>query len=256
MFFLDKSKFQSNFIHKVYRELFYTEDKYLNKAFQKFKELFFVGFEWFNDINYKIVDDFDELINQQDYEYYSRYIKINGIGLPQPDLWYRLRHKIARIYNAKFRTPDVAISSSAVLEKKHLIKLEKNVEIKEGVIIRTYNNPVFIGENTQINPYTVIYGGSGVYIGKNVMIAPHCMIAAGNHDFTQTSVPMRFAGNISKGPIIIEEDVWIGANTTITDGVTIKKGAVIAANSVVNTNVEEYAIVGGVPAKVIGSRKK
>ena len=57
----------------------------------------------------------------------------------------------------------------------------------------------------------------------------------------------------SKG-IVIEDNVWIGASATILDGVTISKGAVIAAGSVVNKNVDKYAIVAGVPAKVIGSR--
>lgn len=55
--------------------------------------------------------------------------------------------------------------------------------------------------------------------------------------------------------ITIEEDVWIGANCTITKGVTIGKGAIVAANSCVNRDVPEYAIVGGVPAKVLKYRK-
>ena len=57
----------------------------------------------------------------------------------------------------------------------------------------------------------------------------------------------------SKG-IVIEDDVWIGASATILDGVTISKGAVVAAGSVVNKKVDKYAIVAGVPAKVVGSR--
>jgi len=147
------------------------------------------------------------------------------------------------------------IHKTAQLDKRRLITIADNVEIKDYVIIRPYANPVTIGEYTQINPFTVIYGGSGVYIGNNVMIAPHCMIASGDHDFKQTEQPMRFAGFLSKGPIIIEDNVWIAANCTITDGVRIGKDAVIAANSVVTKDVEPYDIVGGVPAKVIGNRK-
>lgn len=143
---------------------------------------------------------------------------------------------------------------SAILEDRKLIKIAKTAEIKEFVIIKTYDNPVVIGEYTQVNPFTVIYGGSGVKIGNNVMIAPHCMIASGNHDFKQTKVPMRFAESITKGPIIIEDNVWIGANSTITDGVVIGKDSVIAANSVVTRDVPPHSIVGGVPAKVIGMR--
>ncbi len=82
------------------------------------------------------------------------------------------------------------------------------------------------------------------------------MIAAGNHDHNQVNMPMRFAGTLTKGPIIIEDDVWIGANVTIADGVVIKRGAVVAGNSFVNKNVQAYDIVGGVPIKVLGNRLK
>ncbi|WP_209389492.1 DapH/DapD/GlmU-related protein [Chryseobacterium sp. RR2-3-20] len=128
-----------------------------------------------------------------------------------------------------------------------------NVEIKENAIIQIFNGKIKIGNNTQLNPFTVIYGGN-VTIGENVLIAPHCMIASGNHNFLQVKVPIRFADDITKGPITIDDDVWIGANSTITDGVHIGKGAVIAANSCVTKDVEDYSIYGGVPAKKIGSR--
>lgn len=146
------------------------------------------------------------------------------------------------------------VHSTAILEKRSMIKLDEYSEIKEYVIIKTFENPVTIGKYSQINPFTVIYGASGVYIGDYVMIAPHCMIVAGNHNHNQLSEPMRTAKSISKGPIKIEDDVWIGANCTILEGVTIGKGAVIGANSLVNKNVEPYTVVGGVPAKFIKNR--
>lgn len=146
------------------------------------------------------------------------------------------------------------VHKAAQLERRELITIGRNAEIKDYVIIRTYENPVTVGEYSQLNPFTVIYGGTGVRIGNNVMIAPHCMIASGNHDYIQTDVPMRFAGNLTKGPIVIEDNVWIGANSTIADGVRIGRDAVVAANSLVNKDVEPYSIVGGVPAKAIGHR--
>jgi acetyltransferase-like isoleucine patch superfamily enzyme len=146
------------------------------------------------------------------------------------------------------------IHSLASLEHKDLIEIGEGTEISEYVIIKTLKNKVKIGKFVQLNPFTVIYGGSGVVIGNNVMIAPHCMIASGNHDYKQTNYPMRFAGTLTKGPIVIEENVWIGANCTITDGVRIGKESLIAANSVVINNVEEWSIMSGVPAVKIGSR--
>jgi len=147
------------------------------------------------------------------------------------------------------------ISKSAIIENSKLVKIMRRAEIQDYVIIRTFENTVVIGEYSQINPYTIIYGGSGVHIGRNVMIAPHCVLAAGNHDYRQLEKPMRHAGSLSRGPIIIEDGVWIGANSTITDGVTIGRDAVIGANSLVTKDVGAYEIWGGVPAKIIGNRK-
>jgi acetyltransferase-like isoleucine patch superfamily enzyme len=148
----------------------------------------------------------------------------------------------------------VHVWSTASIEDRQLVSIGRHSEIKDYVIIRTAGNPVRIGEYVQLNPFTVIYGGSGVTIGNNVMIAPHCVLAAGNHDYVQTEVPIRFAGNLSKGPIIIEDNVWIGANCTITDGVKIGRDAVIAANSLVNKDVPPFEIAGGVPIRSLGNR--
>jgi acetyltransferase-like isoleucine patch superfamily enzyme len=169
----------------------------------------------------------------------------------------------SRIFDLKYafqqrylRSSKPKVCKTAILENRKLIQLGDYSEIKDYVIIRTFDNPVIIGAYTQINPFTVIYGHNRVVIGSNVMIAPHCMIASGNHDFIQTEKPMRFAGNLSKGPIVIEDNVWIGANTTLTDGVRIGKDAVIAANSVVTIDIGPYDIAAGVPAKIIGNRLK
>lgn len=146
------------------------------------------------------------------------------------------------------------IHPTAILEHPELIEIGEGAEISNCVIIRTHKNKVKIGKHTQLNPFTVIYGGSGVIIGDNVMIAPHCMIASGNHDYKQTQYPMRFAGTLTKGPIVIEDNVWIAANCTITDGVRIGRESVIAANSVIVKDVEPWSIMSGVPAIKIGSR--
>ena len=147
------------------------------------------------------------------------------------------------------------LAKTAILEDRSLIKIKRRAEIQDYVIIRTFTHPVSIGEYSQINPFTVIYGGSGVIIGNNVMIAPHCVLAAGNHDYKQLDKPMRQAGNLSSGPIIIGDGVWIGANCTITDGVSIGHDALVGANSVVTKDIEPYDIVAGVPARVIGNRR-
>jgi len=175
------------------------------------------------------------------------FIKQNGLlkTVVRVKIWLNYSYKMRKGYY---------IHKHAKIENRNLVILGKFVEVQEYVIIKTYKNPVIIGNYSQINPFTVIYGGSGVIIGDDVMIAPHCMIAAGNHDYVQLEKPMRHADNISKGPIKIGDGVWIGANCTITDGVSIGKHAVVSANSVVTKDVLQYDIVGGCPAKKIGNR--
>lgn len=103
-----------------------------------------------------------------------------------------------------------------------------------------------------------------ITIGKKCSIAINCTFTLSNHmtDTFSTYPPTRMLfphnkgnpGSYSKGDIIIKNDVWIGANCTILDGITIGNGSVIAAGSVVVKDVPEYAIVGGNPAKVIKYR--
>ena len=71
--FLDKTTFKSNNIHKIFRELFYGKDPYMHTAFKRFKDFFFLGFEWAERINFKIVDDFDDLIDEDDLVFWKEY---------------------------------------------------------------------------------------------------------------------------------------------------------------------------------------
>jgi acetyltransferase-like isoleucine patch superfamily enzyme len=306
MLFLDKNIFKTNYVHAVYRQMFYGVDDYMRSSFNRYPELYFCGFEWHRSIKYNIVNSYNELVNENDLQIWTHFFsnlvdtkntlpaeqEIEQAAMPPQQVKLHKRliraikkisnfgvQKIKKLYRFFFplriksvveeislgRAESVSIEvndrinyfidKTAQIDKKELVIIKNNAEIKDYVIIRTYSNPVVIGENVQINPFTVIYGGSGVIIGDNVMIAPHCMIAAGDHDYIQTEKPIRFAGNITKGPIIIEDNVWIGANCTITDGVRIGRDAVIAANSVVTTDIAPYDIVGGVPAKFIANRK-
>ncbi len=133
------------------------------------------------------------------------------------------------------------------------IEIGRNCRIKDYSKIITYSGFVRIGNNCSINPFSVIYGHMGVKIGDNVMIANKVTIVAANHGFTDLTIEMKKQSIVGKG-IIIEDDVWIGANVTILDGVKLKKGCIVAAGSVVNKDVEAYAIVGGVPARHIKNR--
>lgn len=147
------------------------------------------------------------------------------------------------------------IHPTAHLYNKENIQLHSSTLVAEFVIIRAPIAKVSVEGDTHIGPFSVLLSGEhGIYISKNVMIGPHCVLAAGNHEFRNLELPMIKAGSFSNGPIVIEEDVWIGANCTITDNVRIGRGAIVGANSLVNKNIDPYAIVGGVPARFISSR--
>lgn len=240
--------------------MFYGNDNHMAQSFTRYRELYFNAFEWDGKLTYKVVSSYDDLVNIYDYnkfKTYFEYYKEQGYSSSLFVNYIKRKIKSSWIYIKYVNRMKLGffVHKTAVLEDRKLIKIKRRAEICDHVIIRTGGSPVIIGEYTQINPFTVIYGGSGVYIGNNVMVAPHCMIAAGDHDYKQIAKPIRQAGNLSKGPIIIEDGVWIGANCTITDGVTIGHDSVVAANSVVTKDVAPYDIVGGTPAKVIANRK-
>jgi virginiamycin A acetyltransferase len=114
---------------------------------------------------------------------------------------------------------------------------------------------IVIGENCYLNSGCVLYSGNGIKFGDYVLLGPNCNIVPTNHVYTDTSIVIRNQGHApSKGGVIIEDDVWLGANVTVLDGAHIKKGCVIAANSVVVGETEEYAVYAGIPAKKIKDR--
>jgi acetyltransferase-like isoleucine patch superfamily enzyme len=152
------------------------------------------------------------------------------------------------------RRPRVRIAKTALIHNRDAIVFGENCEIGDFVVLNPFVGLIEIGINTQVNYFSVISSGSGVKIGDNVMIGPHVMIAGGNHEFRNLQLPMRLAGSFSKGPIVIENDVWIGANSTILDGVKVSEGCVVGAGSVVTRSTEPYGIYGGCPARKIGSR--
>jgi len=94
-----------------------------------------------------------------------------------------------------------------------------------------------------------------ITIEKNVIVGPNVVMRASNHNYERIDIPIRNQGHVS-GTIVVREDVWIGANAVILPNVTIGRGVIVAAGAVVTNDVDDYEIVGGVPAKSIGSRAK
>ena len=114
---------------------------------------------------------------------------------------------------------------------------------------------LIVGENTYIGEQNNIRAaGASILIGDNCLISQQVSIVSTNHGIAKDTL-MNAQKWVSKGDIIIENDVWIGCSSQILAGVKIGEGAIIAAGSLVNKDVESYSIVGGVPAKLISYRK-
>lgn len=128
--------------------------------------------------------------------------------------------------------------------------------VMHGAILHVYNfrdlphAGIKIGRECLIGEYSVIRGQGGVTLGDRVYTSPMTQILAVNHVFDDPDRPFVEQGITAEG-IVIEDDVWLGANAVITDGVHIGKGAVVAAGAVVTDDVPPHAVVAGIPARVV-----
>lgn len=121
-----------------------------------------------------------------------------------------------------------------------------------------------IGENFICSESVIINASDslGIYIGNNVLLGPRVYMRAANHKFDNLNQPINTQGHKfatidykeKKYSIVIEDDVWIGANAIILSGVKIGKGAIVGAGSVVTKNVPSASIVAGSPARVMKMR--
>lgn len=120
------------------------------------------------------------------------------------------------------------------------------------------NSNTILSKDLRAGEYSFINYGcdvcSRVSIGNYTMLGPHVLITGDDHVFEEVGVPIYFAGRPELRPTVIEDDVWIGARSIIMAGVTVKRGAIVAAGSVVTKDVGPYDIVGGVPARKIRDR--
>lgn len=141
-------------------------------------------------------------------------------------------------------------------DKYGLIKNQHtNLHISKNVILSplksiTFGHDIYISTNVNITTNDK----SKIKIGNYVMIAHNVLIIGGNHAIDRIDIPMILQGEGKQGDINIEDDVWIGAGAIILTGVSIGKGSVIGAGSVVTKNIPPYSIAAGVPAKVIKKR--
>lgn len=113
---------------------------------------------------------------------------------------------------------------------------------------------VHIGSNVHINRGAFVRAEGGLSIGDNVHIARRLTCYTINHNYRGEALP--YDDRVTREPVIIERNVWIGMNVTIVPGVTVGEGAVVGAGTVVSRDVPALAIVGSQPPRIIGMRDR
>lgn len=139
------------------------------------------------------------------------------------------------------------------------------IEIADGVSIDSFvkikpaggTGDVTIGADSTINSGVAIYTGNGVSIGKRCAIAANCTFAPVNHEYGDPDKPIVEQSFMeSRGGVVVEDDVWIGANAVLLDGAILRAGCVVGAGAVVRSEIPRNAVCVGVPARVISYRGK
>lgn len=140
------------------------------------------------------------------------------------------------------------------------IQFGNNVSVHRNTIIdctggiRFLGEGLTIGNNVGLSPNCFIQVRGTVRIGNNVIFGPGAKIFSETHNFDSIEIPILQQGETRIG-VIIEDNVWIGADVIILDGVTIGRDSIIAAGSLINRSIEPYSIVAGVPGKLIKKRE-
>lgn len=171
---------------------------------------------------------------------------IKKISILLSDIWFLIRKGRRILYHLHQNYPDRkdfgSLPSHSTIAYPCHIGIKKNLLVEEFVKIR-YGLTI-INTNKE-----------HVYIKKYTVIAPDVTIITNNHKST-VSIPQILLGeshiNDRSGDVIIEEDVWVGTKATILVGVTLGRGCIIGANTLVNKSIPPYALVAGTPAKIIG----
>jgi len=163
----------------------------------------------------------------------------------------RLRATMLRLRGARIGAKS-SIGARLVVRNANAITLGARVEIEHDVFVKTIGGSLTVGDFAFIGRGCEIDVAQSVTIGAHTLLAPNVFITDHTHNHARARRLDEQGNRIA--PVTIGSDAWIGAHAVVLAGVTIGDGAIVGAGAVVTKDVAPYAIVAGVPARVIGSR--
>jgi acetyltransferase-like isoleucine patch superfamily enzyme len=123
------------------------------------------------------------------------------------------------------------------------ITIGSDVLIARATIIQAKAAPITIGDRCVISSQCQLSSAGGIVLGKSVMVGGQSYIGGGRYHTEDRSIPIMDQGLYSFGPVVIEDDVWMGAGVTVLDGVRIGTGSVIGSGAVIREDVPPYTVV-------------
>lgn len=151
---------------------------------------------------------------------------------------------------------DVVFEGGVLVFHPENIEIGNDVYIGHNTILKGYHrNKMTIGDGTWIGQQCFFHAAGGLAIGANVGIGPGVKIITSSHALDELDRPILHS-TISYARVIVEDDGDLGAGAIILPGVRIGQGAQVGAGAVVASDVQDYAIVAGVPARAIRMRER
>lgn len=136
------------------------------------------------------------------------------------------------------------------------LEIGRGTFVESGVTLSSAHGRIRLGRRVYLSRGVTVAAVGLVEIGDYALVAPGCYITDADHRFDDPVLPVPDQGMSSKGPTVLEDNVWLGANVVVTSGVRIGRRSVIAANSVVTKDVPEFSLAAGVPARVVSSTRR
>ena len=131
------------------------------------------------------------------------------------------------------------------------LEIGRGTVLESGVTVQSAKGRIRLGQRVYLSRGVALGVVDLVEIGDFALVGPGCYITDADHRFEDPLLPLPDQGMTVKGPTVIEDNVWLGANVVVTSGVRIGRRSVIGANSVVTRDIPEFSIAAGIPAKVV-----